>query len=47
MEPPRKPEGPSETAVRNLEAGGDDDEDELTIGGSLSDLVVPIPRSVL
>ena len=43
-EPPSNAEGPASTSL------GDDEEEaeaDLTLGGSLSDLISPIPRSVL
>ena len=43
-EPPSYAEGPSSTSPGST---GEETEADLTLGGSLSDLISPIPRSVL
>ena len=42
--PPSHSEGPSSTSPGSI---SEETEDELTLGGSLSDLIAPVSRSVL
>ena len=49
-EPPRCPEGPSSSFLGDISTGdvdSEETEDELTLGGSLSDLISPVPHSFL